>query len=318
MVRCGNLLPLLFLFGAGFPLFAAEKSASQQATAEILAYRASQNARFRGEKSPLAVERVVILRKENNTLGSDAAADVKLAAPGVPKQAAVATVKNGVCTIRLLDPTARINDDPKLRERSMRSTDWVAIGPYRLRVRHPEGQFALRISNVNNPALKVFHGLDYYPIDLNYRVPATFHKYPTERHMTVEATQGGPQDYILAGYLDFRMQGQPLRLEALIDPDEPNILFVIFKDGTNGRGSYKVGRYIDIKMPPTKGAAKPTAADKPFTWSDIPSNLSLVLDFNQSYNPLCAYGPFFFCPIPPRQNRLPIDIPAGEKDYRAH
>lgn len=318
MNRHGKLLLLLTLLGGGLPLTAANRPPDQQAVAEILAYRSRQQTNFRGEKSPLAVERVVILRKEENTIGNDPQADVKLNAPGVARQAAVAIVKNGLCTIRLLSPAANINGDPKLRERAMRSTDRVAIGPYRFQVRRPEGQFALRISNVNHPALKGFRGLDYYPIELAYRVPATFHRYATERHVTVEATQGGPQDYILAGYLDLQIKGKLLRLDALIDPDEPDILFVIFKDLTNGHGSYKVGRYIDIKMPSPSATRRPPPADRPFRWSDVPDNVPVIVDFNQSYNPLCAYGSFFFCPIPPKQNHLLVEIPAGQKDYAGH
>jgi len=38
----------------------------------------------------------------------------------------------------------------------------------------------------------------------------------------------------------------------------------------------------------------------------------VVLDFNQAYNPPCAYIAFATCPLPPRQNTLPIAVEAGE------
>lgn len=311
------LLALLVCWLASNGRVTAAKESRAKAIAEIQAWRAKQQANMRGEKSPLAVERVVILHKTENTIGSDPQADVRLDAPGVDGTAAVAVVHDNACTIRLISPSANINGDAKVRERVLRSTDRVAIGPFRLQVRRPEGQFALRISNVNNPALKGFPGLDYYPIDLAYRVPAVFHKFLSERHVTIEATQGGPQDYILAGYLEFRLSNRPLRLDALVDPDEPDILFIIFNDLTNGQGSYKVGRYIDAKMPSKAGTPPPSDPNRPLAWNEIPDNVPVTLDFNQSYNPLCSYGPFFFCPIPPKQNRLPIAIPAGQKDYHA-
>jgi len=40
-----------------------------------------------------------------------------------------------------------------------------------------------------------------------------------------------------------------------------------------------------------------------------------VLDFNEAFNPLCAYNTGFACPLPPRENRLPVAIRAGEKIY---
>jgi hypothetical protein len=42
------------------------------------------------------------------------------------------------------------------------------------------------------------------------------------------------------------------------------------------------------------------------------------LDFNKAYNPPCAYTAFATCPLPPRQNWLPVAIEAGEKSYAAH
>ena len=44
----------------------------------------------------------------------------------------------------------------------------------------------------------------------------------------------------------------------------------------------------------------------------------MVLDFNQAYNPPCAFNPYTTCPIPLRENNLPIKVLAGEKDYPVH
>ena len=43
-----------------------------------------------------------------------------------------------------------------------------------------------------------------------------------------------------------------------------------------------------------------------------------VIDFNQAFNPPCAFTKFATCPLPPPQNRLPFPIPAGEKNYGHH
>jgi uncharacterized protein len=73
-------------------------------------------------------------------------------------------------------------------------------------------------------------------------------------------------------------------------------LFIPFTDATSGTDSYGAGRYIDG------------------TISDI-RNGSLVLDFNKAYNPYCAYSAGYNCPIPPRENDLPVAIRAGERNY---
>lgn len=79
-------------------------------------------------------------------------------------------------------------------------------------------------------------------------------------------------------------------------PEYADLLFLPFKDLTNGKETYGGGRYIDIKTP---------------------AGNNVILDFNLAYNPNCAYGSErFSCPIPPKENFLPAQIKAGEKSYK--
>jgi len=41
----------------------------------------------------------------------------------------------------------------------------------------------------------------------------------------------------------------------------------------------------------------------------------VVLDFNKAENPPCTFTSFATCPLPRQQNRLQIEIKAGEKRY---
>ena len=70
-----------------------------------------------------------------------------------------------------------------------------------------------------------------------------------------------------------------------------------FTDPTNGQQTYGAGRYIDVPLPPTE-------ANK------------IELDFNQAYNPYCAYNHEFSCPKPPAENRLTVPVVAGEQAYQ--
>jgi len=96
-----------------------------------------------------------------------------------------------------------------------------------------------------------------------------------------------------AGAIEFERDGRTWRLEALGDVGRP--LQVIFADRTSGRGSYAAGRYIDVDVPDAKS--------------------QVVIDFNRAYNPPCAFTPFATCPLPPPENRLDMEITAGEKAY---
>jgi uncharacterized protein (DUF1684 family) len=73
-------------------------------------------------------------------------------------------------------------------------------------------------------------------------------------------------------------------------------IFIPFTDVTNGHDTYGGGRYLDFKT------------------GDIKNN-TLVIDFNKAYNPYCAFVTGYNCPIPTRENDIPVLIKAGEK-YR--
>ena len=60
---------------------------------------------------------------------------------------------------------------------------------------------------------------------------------------------------------------------------------------TSGR-KYAAGRYLDL----------------------VPQRTGIyVVDFNRAYNPYCYYNASYDCPFPPKENRLPLAIRAGEK-----
>jgi uncharacterized protein (DUF1684 family) len=69
-----------------------------------------------------------------------------------------------------------------------------------------------------------------------------------------------------------------------------------FMDSQAGRETYGSGRYLDIEEQPE-------------------GNSIYLIDFNAAYNPYCAYGKGYSCPMTPRENRLGIPIPVGEKSF---
>jgi uncharacterized protein (DUF1684 family) len=147
-----------------------------------------------------------------------------------------------------------------------------------------------------------FKGLNYYPIDLKYRVNATFVKTETPDLFKMKTTTDRLPDYRKYGEVTFMIDGQNFKLEVYQSPDimkrpgYEDYLFIPFTDVTNGTETYEVGRYIEFRIPPTA---------------------EVVVDFNQCYNPYCSYGPGFSCPIPPQVNNLQIAVPAGEKKFKS-
>ena len=84
-------------------------------------------------------------------------------------------------------------------------------------------------------------------------------------------------------------------MELLDDEEFVDYLFLPFTDLTNGEATYAGGRYIDLA---------------------IPDGDTLIIDFNKSYNPYCAYNKKYSCPIVPKVNHLEIDINAGVKAFK--
>ena len=78
--------------------------------------------------------------------------------------------------------------------------------------------------------------------------------------------------------------------------DRNGRLFVVFADATTGNETYGGGRMLYV--------------DRPADGSD-----ECVIDFNQAYNPPCIFTPFCTCPLPPKENRLPFAVLAGEKKW---
>ena len=147
---------------------------------------------------------------------------------------------------------------------------------------------------------KKFKHLNYYPIDLKYRVAAKFVRTENQPMFKMKTTTTRLPEYVKYGEVVFTIDGAEYKLNVYQSPDimknsgYEDYLFIPFTDKTNGNETYEVGRYIEFR---------------------IPKSEDVIVDFNQCYNPYCSYSPRFSCPIPPAENDLPIEIPAGEKKF---
>ncbi|PRY13707.1 hypothetical protein CLV24_10577 [Pontibacter ummariensis] len=157
-------------------------------------------------------------------------------------------------------------------------------------------------SRANSPftdeGRRAFTNLTYYEPDLDYRVQAKVEPPAQQDTLLITLTNGSYEPYLRYGIATFEIEGQPqqLTLYKKLSGDEGK-LFVPFTDKTNGFETYGGGRYLDV----------------PYEEGDK----TVVLDFNRAYSPFCAFNPEYVCPVPPKDNRLSIAIPAGEKTYEA-
>ena len=150
---------------------------------------------------------------------------------------------------------------------------------------------------------KNFEGLDFFKFDSTYVVKAHFKRTLNEVAFKMKTTTDRLPSYIKYGELTFNLKGEDFKLNIYQNQDlikkegYEDYLFLPFLDETNGLESYGGGRYIDTR---------------------IPEDDTFIIDFNQAYNPYCAYNDKYSCPIVPRENYLKTRIEAGVKAFKKH
>lgn len=143
-----------------------------------------------------------------------------------------------------------------------------------------------------------FKNLVYYEPNLDYRVKANVEWLDKQDTLEMPMTNGSTEAYLRTAIATFQLEGQEQKLTLYKKvEDDKNQWFVPFTDKTNGFETYGGGRYLDV---PYEEGAK-----------------AITLDFNRAYSPFCAYNPEYVCPVPPKDNRLIVAVPAGEKNYVA-
>jgi len=141
-------------------------------------------------------------------------------------------------------------------------------------------------------------GVNHYSLDPDYRFECQLQEHEKKDILKIEDTQGNEREFLRWGEFKFKISDTDCRLQAYKSSPEEDRLFVPFRDLTSGKETYGAGRYLDLE--PGKHQ---TSEGK---W---------ILDFNQAYNPWCAYSKDYACPFVPPENWLKVDMRAGEKDY---
>jgi hypothetical protein len=157
-------------------------------------------------------------------------------------------------------------------------------------------RLGIRLKDLDSEAARNFHDLVFFPLDLNYRVTAKWIPSDGKKTIDVPTVLGDVSPTEVAGTAVFKINGQEFRLTDLGGKPEKGLFFV-FNDLTTKTDTYPGGRFLD---------------------TDPVANGTVVLDFNHAYNPPCAVTPYATCPLAPKENRLTVAIPVGEKYDHAH
>ena len=258
-------------------------------------WRAKHEADYLREWVPIAG--LHPLKAGPNTAGSAATNDIVLPAPTPARLGRFVRQDQAVRFEPAADAHVLLNGQPvttpiDLRDDRTPKSDELIVGDVRLVV-HVSGETrSLRVRDPNGAQARGFLGFAWFPIDLQYRVRGRFIRDTQPQKIKILNTFGEVDEYNSEGVVEFSLLGQTLRLRPFTT--RPKRFYFVFRDASSGQETYEAARFL---------------------YADLLDDGTAVLDFNQAYNPPCAFNPYTTCPIPLRENRLPIKMLAGERAY---
>ncbi len=299
---CAGTILLLVLIGGLFCRPAVPLADPEGEFEEVLRWREKRLQNLQRDDGWLTLAGLFWLQEGENTFGSDPDNDLVFTAGKMPGFAGAFHISAEETIIEVFEGVPVTSKGQPVSRRKLRSDadgdpTLLEIGSLSFYLIDRDGQLAIRLKNRESAVLKEFQGLEYFPIDLRWRVPARFEPYKQAVSFNVPTALGTTSRLTSPGALVFNIDDKAYRLEAIGEPGAGE-LFIIFGDKTNGKETYGGGRFLTTPAPATEGA--------------------VVIDFNRAYNPPCVFTPYATCPLPPPQNRLPIRVEAGEKVYGDH
>lgn len=238
------------------------------------------------------------LKPGTNTFGSDASNAIVF--PKGPAHAGEFVLEGKNVTLHLQpDAKATIAGQPaasaKLDPDTSNHATKVEMGSLVFHVIVRGEKVGIRVRDRKSAAARDFKGMMFYTLDLSYRITGTWAPSDGHKKVAIPTAIGDVSEEVTPGTARFKVNGVEVTLTAL-GGDPKTGLFFVFNDATAKSDTYPGGRFLDT------GAVE---------------DGKVVLDFNRAYNPPCAVTPYATCPLAPKENRLAVAIPAGEKFDRA-
>lgn len=241
------------------------------------------------------------LKPGANSFGADATNSIVLPPHSAPGHAGEFDLQGNEVTVKFsAGSDAKVDGKPattaKLQPDISGKATVIELGKLQMKVIQRGQRIGIRVKDLDSPAARNYRGPIFYPLNTAYRITAKWEPSDGKKMVDVPNVLGDVTPTPVAGEARFKINGQDVSLSALgADPKEG--LFFIFKDLTSKTDTYPPGRFLQ---------------------TDPVVNGTVVLDFNEAYNPPCAVTAYATCPLPPKQNQLAVAIPAGEKyDHKA-
>ncbi|HSQ74639.1 MAG TPA: DUF1684 domain-containing protein [Bacteroidota bacterium] len=247
------------------------------------------------------VQRVDFGDRLSLTVGRGKGNDVRVDDPEIADRHLRVTVRGDSFFVEHIDRGSQFSVRGTLLSSAVLPPSAIGIGRFTLRLSH-QGYPGLIVFDPSSPRFSEYKGLKYFPVDLRYRYTLPLRLNPESDTVTILSTRGNRRKALRVGWFDFHAEGIACRLGVtrLLEPGVGEKSYsIFFRDLTCGQESDPLGRYVE---------------------AEAQRDGLFVLDFNNAYNPACAFSEHYNCPVPPEENHLAVRIPAGEMDahYMEH
>jgi uncharacterized protein len=264
---------------------------------EVEAWRAKHEADY--TRDWVSIDGLFFFKPGDNRAGRAASNDIVLSASAPPSVGTFVLEGDRVRFMPAPGVAVSLDGRPVTAPIDLKSDDVVGPAPaplivngVRLLVHKSGDRLALRVRDANGAQARSFLGFRWFPIEQKYRVTARFIADAKPHDIMIPNMLGDIDTYKTEGVVEFTLLGKTLRMRPVTT--RPKRFYFIFKDESSGHETYSAARFL---------------------YSDLRDDGTTVLDFNEAYNPPCAFNPYTTCPIPPKENRLSVKILAGEKAY---
>jgi len=273
-------------------------NAQNEYVRNIEKWRVEHEAELKSENGWLTVAGLFWLKDGANTIGAGSGFDIELTENFKQGKFGEIHFQNGTARLKVENGVEALTDGKTVSELELVSDakgkpTAIQTGSQTFYLIKREDRFGIRLKDKNSKERVNFTGLKWFPIDEKYKVTAKFEAFSEPKEVLIPNVLGGNFKMKSPGILRFKLNGKKYALEPVLE-DGSDRLFIIFRDATSKTDTYGAGRFL---------------------YAEKAENGKVLLDFNKSENPPCAFTSFATCPLPPPQNRLEVEIKAGEKRY---
>jgi uncharacterized protein len=289
--KVSTIIAILFISS----VFAA---AQTNYAGEIEKWRAEYETKLKGENGWLTVAGLFWLKDGANTVGAGGGFDIELTENFKRGKFGTIDFRNGKAVLKIENGVEAFSDGKQVSEIELAADAQgkptvIQNGSQTFYLIKREDRFGIRLKDKNSKERTNFTRLNWFPVNEKYKVKAKFEAFETPKEVLIPNVLGGNFKMKSPGVLRFKLNGKKYALEPVLEEGSDE-LFIIFRDATSKTETYGAGRFLYAKRA---------------------ENGQVTLDFNKAENPPCAYTAFATCPLPPPQNRLEVEIKAGEKRY---